>query len=123
MAKHRFVAKEAVNDDAQQRRKQSASKRRPGGSRLFWFGSRLFVLLVLLGILAFFAPLLIGSTGLWKSLLAAAAPEIAKQIDAKSLQLSWLSPIEVRGLVVRDPAGQSLAEVPLIHSHQTLWEI
>ena len=46
------------------------------------------------------------------------APGIAKQIDAKSLQLTWFSPIEIRGLVVRDPAGQPLAEVPLIKSHK-----
>src|SRR5947199_1675277 len=120
MAKRRFTASHAVDEQAQIRKKPA---RRKSGSRLFWLGSRLFVLLLLLAVLAFFAPLLIASTGVWKQILAAAAPGIAKQVDAKSLQLSWLSPIEIRGLVVRDPAGQPLADVALIKSHKTLLAI
>jgi hypothetical protein len=80
-------------------------------------------MLLLLGGLAFCAPLLLSNTGLWKAAVAAVAPELAGKIDARSVQLSWLSPIEVRGLVVRDPAGQTLAEVPLVRSHKTLLQL
>src|SRR3954463_1171574 len=90
-----------------------SATRRPR-SRLFWFGSRLFVVVMLLAILVFFAPQIIGGTGLWKSVLGIAAPQLAPQIDASAVQLAWLSPIEIRGLVVRAPAGQPLAEVPLV---------
>src|SRR5438128_6629462 len=120
MAKQRFTASHAVDEQAQIRKKPA---RRKSGSRLFWLGSRLFVLLLLVAVLAFFVPPLIGSSGLWKQILASTAPEIAKQVDIKSLQLSWLSPIEVRGLLVRDSAGQPLAEVPLIKSRKTLLSI
>src|SRR5262245_19080242 len=119
MAKHRRAEIDDADDDAGERRRWT-SKRQRGGSWLFWLGSRLFVVALLLGVLVYFAPLLIGSTGLWKTLLATAAPEIAKQVDAKSLSLSWLAPIELRGLVVRDGSERPLAEVPLIKSRKTL---
>lgn len=120
MAKQRFVASQPADQPVPMRRKPT--QRRPR-SRLFWLVSRLFVLLLILAVLAYFAPVLIASTGLWKQILAATAPEIAKQVDAKSLQLTWLSPIEVRGLVVRDLSGQPLAEVSLIKSHKPLLAI
>ena len=120
MAKQRFVASHAADEQPPARRKPAPRK---SSSRLFRLLSRLFILLLLLAILGYFAPLIVARTGLWKQILAAAAPEIAKQIDAKSLQLNWLSPIEIRGLVVRDAAGQPLAEVPLIKSHKPLLAI
>src|SRR5262245_61204099 len=120
MAKQRFVASQPADQPAPMRRKPT--QRRPR-SRLFWLVSRLFVLLLILGVLAYFAPVIIASSGLWKQILAVGSPEIAKQVDAKSLQLTWLSPIEVRGLVVRDLAGQSLAEVTLIKSRKPLLAI
>src|SRR6476620_9804859 len=119
MARQRFVASHATEEQIPARRKPAPRKR----SRLFWLFSRLLILLLLLAVLGYFAPLIIAGTGLWKQILAAAAPEIAKQIDAKSLQLTWLSPIEIRGLTVRDLAGQPLAEVPLIKSHRPLLAI
>src|SRR5262249_38826185 len=106
MAKQRFQSEVDANDDAPRKSRSTAdANRRPGGWRMFWLGSRLFVVAALVGALGFFAPQLIGSTGLWKSLLASAVPAITPYIDAKSLQLSWLAPIEIQGLAIRDPAG------------------
>ena len=68
-------------------------------------------------------PLAVGSGGLWKTVLSYAAPELAKQIDAQSVQLAWLSPIEVRNLAVRDAGGQPLAEVAAIKSRKTLLQL
>jgi MoxR-like ATPase len=82
MAKHRRAEIDDADDGAGERRR-STSKRQHGGSWLVWLGSRLFVVALLLGVLAYFAPLLIGNMGLWKTLLATAAPDIAKQVDAK----------------------------------------
>ncbi len=120
MAKQRFVASHAADEQLPARRKPAPRK---SSSRLFRILSRLFILLLLLAVLGYFAPLIVASTGLWKQILATAAPAIAGQIDAKSLQLNWLSPIEIRGLVLRDVAGKPLAEVPLIKSRKPLLAI
>src|SRR3954467_827728 len=100
-----------------------ASKRKPRRSWSFWLLSRLFVLLLLLGAIAFFAPMLIGRGEFCKQLLAVVSPAIAKQIDITSLQLGWFSPIEIHGLVIKDAADQPLAEVPLIKSRKSLLAI
>jgi hypothetical protein len=99
------------------------TKKTRRSSPLFWLVSRLLVLVILLGALAFFAPILIARSGLWKTVLAVAAPKLSGKIDATSLQLSWLTPIEVQGLVVRDPAGQTLVEVPLIRTQKSLLDL
>lgn len=122
MAKQRIRPTEDEDHDDSRSQRESPPPRR-GGSRLFWFGSRLLVLLLLLGVLAFVAPMLVGSTGAWKSLLASGAPKLAGKIDAASLSLSWFSPIELKGVVVRDAAGQPLAEVARVSSRKTLLEI
>ena len=96
---------------------------KPRGSRLVWFASRLLVLLLLLGVLAFFAPMLLATTGAWKSVLASSAPKLADKIDVKSLSLSWFSKIELKGVAVRDAAGQPLAQVARVSSRKTLLEI
>src|SRR5438128_1721407 len=83
-----------------------AIKRNRRRSWSFWLVSRLLVVMLILGVLAFFAPMLIGRAGFWKQLVAVAAPGIAQQVDIASLQLGWFSPIEIRGLAVRDNAGQ-----------------
>src|SRR4029453_124016 len=110
-----------VEDDDRHERRPAKAR---GSSMLFWLGSRLFFrLLPLSGPAVFFAPLLIGRTGIWKSILAVAAPELAGKIDAGSLQLSWLSPIEIRNLAVNGADGQPLAGAVLIRSHKTLLEL
>src|SRR5262249_25455172 len=95
-----------------------ATKRR--SSRLGWLFSRLLVVVVLLGVVAFFAPPLIASRSIWKKLLAIASPDLAKQIDAKTVSLGWLSPLEIRDALVLDPAGQPLATIAQIKSQKTL---
>src|SRR3954453_4633250 len=67
---------------------------KPGGSRVVWVGSRLLVVAVLLRVLVYCAPLLIGGLGLWKTVLSTAAPALANQITISSLKLAWFSPIE-----------------------------
>src|SRR5262245_57260557 len=115
MGKQRLqVSDEPVEIGVQSAPKRPATlKSRPGGSFVTWLGLRLLVVAILLGLLLFFAPNLVSGTGLWKTLVRVAAPEIAPQIDIKSLQLSWLAPIELRGLAVRDLEGQPLADVSL----------
>src|SRR5437879_4512631 len=92
-------------------------------SRLFWLGSRLLVVLVLLAVLVFFAPAAIVKTGLWKSILASATPELAHQLDVGSLKLRWLSPIEFHDVVVKDAGGQTLAQLPVVRGTKSLLQI
>ena len=66
---------------------------------LVWRGG---LLLTLLAALAWFAPTIIATTGLWKPLLSKIVPPLSGRVDAGSLSLSWLKPIEVQDLVVRD---------------------
>src|SRR5436190_8107043 len=83
----------------QQARPAKAAKRRRS-SRLMWLASRSLVLVVLLAVLAYFLPPIIASRIVWKKLLALASPELAKQVDAKSLNLGWFSPLEISEAVV-----------------------
>src|SRR3954466_9046258 len=105
----------------QQRPVEAVSPR--GGSRLRWLVTRLLLVAALFALLVFIAPLCIGGMGLWKTILAWTAPAVANQISASSIRLSWLSPLEIRGLVVRDPEGQPLAELPHIRSRKSLFSI
>jgi len=95
-----------------------AVKRR--SSRVSWLVSRLLVVVVLLGVVAFFVPPLLATRSVWKKLLAFASPDLAKQLDAKSVHLNWLSPLEIRDAVVLDVSGQPLATVGQIKSQKTL---
>ncbi len=113
------AAKEAERRQA--RDEQPQSPRRP--SFLYRWGSRLFVLLLLLGVLVLVAPSILAATGLWRSVLTAAAPEIAPLVNAESLSLAWWSPIEIKGLSVRDEQGQPLADIAAIRSQKTLFAL
>jgi hypothetical protein len=108
-------------DDDDRREKRRDDPRPP--SRLRWLVARSLFLLVLLAVLVLIAPSVLSASGVWKSVLNWAAPELAAQIDAGSLSLAWWSPIEVRDLVVKDEQGQPIAEVPLVRSQKSLWQI
>lgn len=100
--------------------RESKDSKSPRRSWLFWLGSRLLVVAVLFGILAYFAPLLITSTGIWRQGLAQAVPELAPQIKVDGLDLSWFAPVEIRGLSVVDGQGHPLAAVPRLRSEKSL---
>ncbi|ADB16807.1 hypothetical protein Psta_2133 [Pirellula staleyi DSM 6068] len=84
---------------------------------------RAFLGLVLLGVLVFFAPTIIVSTGLWKTALGYAAPQLAGKIDASSISLSWMSPIVVNELKVSGDAGEPIAAVKQIRTEKSLLDI
>ena len=84
---------------------------------LFWRGG---LLAVILAALVWFAPTIISTTGLWKPLLGQFVPPLAGRVDAGSLSLGWMSPIVVKDLVVRDEAGEVLAQIGVFQSEKTL---
>ncbi|MFO0883220.1 MAG: hypothetical protein U0894_03375 [Pirellulales bacterium] len=65
------------------------SSRRPSPRRktsaLRWLVTRAIVVLVLVGLLVGFAPMIVVSTGLWKTVLARAVPELSSQLEIGSL--------------------------------------
>ncbi len=123
MAKNSKVAPREVDDEdeaaaASPRERES---RRP--SRLRWFLSRLIVMLLLLGVLGWFAPAIVGITAVWKTGLAFAAPELKDRVQMDSLSLGWLSGIRVKGLILKDDKGNVLAEVAELKSDKALYEL
>ncbi|MBC7852069.1 MAG: hypothetical protein IAF94_01425, partial [Pirellulaceae bacterium] len=89
-------------------------------SRKGWFIWRAGLLLAILAALAWFAPTIISTTGLWKPLLGTFVPPLAGRVDAGSLSLGWMSPIVVKDLLVRDEAGEVLAQIGVARSEKTL---
>ncbi|HZL87760.1 MAG TPA: hypothetical protein VFB96_05235 [Pirellulaceae bacterium] len=87
------------------------------------FLRRLAVGGLLLLVLAWFAPWILATSGLWKSLIPIAAPELAGKIDAQSLSLSWLSPIVVQKAALRDAKGELLALVETVRTERSLLEL
>ena len=105
------------------RRPRRAEEPRRRSSWLFWIASRLMVVVVLLAVLLAFAPWILGATGLWKPLLAWAAPDVAGRVEVASLRLGWISGLEASGVIVLDPAGQPLATLDRVASRKTLLQM
>jgi len=95
----------------------------PRSARRSRWGLRLGLLAIGLAALTLFAPQIVVSSGLWKSVLAAAAPQLASRIEIKALRLGWFSPVSVEGVAVRDAANQPLASIPLVRSEKTLFDL
>jgi translocation and assembly module TamB len=118
-----MATKRVVFEDDLPEEKVKSKKPAPRPSRVGWLASRLFVMLVLLAVLVVFLPTILSATGLWKTILASAAPDIAGKLNAGSLSLAWWSPVTIANLSVRDDAGQPLADVALVRSQKTLLEL
>jgi len=100
------------------------SSRRPSPRRktsaLRWLVTRAIVVLVLVGLLVGFAPMIVVSTGLWKTVLARAVPELSSQLEIGSLSLNWFSPVVVRNIRVKDFDGNPMAEVESVSTKFSL---
>jgi hypothetical protein len=117
----RYEDEDELDERPARRSRRAEGPRRP--SLLFWLLSRLLVVLILLAVLLGFAPWILSATGLWKPILAWAAPDVAGKVEIASLKLGWISGIDASGIVVRDPAGQTLAQIDRVASRKTLLEI
>ncbi|MEO0529066.1 MAG: hypothetical protein AAF266_00675 [Planctomycetota bacterium] len=85
------------------RRRRSAGVRR-----------RLLVVVIGLVLLVVAGPTLVGLTPLAGSLIASQLPAEAGQLSAGSTSLSWMGPLSVGGLELRDPQGVAIASVERI---------
>src|SRR4051812_5912479 len=107
-------------DEVETADERPTKKERAPQSRMRWFLSRFVVMLLLLGVLAWFAPLVASYPFVWKPVLGFVMPEVSGNIEIKKLSLGWLSALRVEGLVIKDDQGAVLAEVLSMSSRKTL---
>lgn len=120
MAKHKVAPQDDVEDETAAETPPRAPAR---PSRLRWFLSRLLVMFVLLGVLAWFAPLVATFPAVWKTGLGYAAPELKNCVEIESLSLGWGSSVRGSNLVLKDPQGNVLAHVKEFRSDKSLYQL
>lgn len=121
MAKHKVAPRQ---DDDEEDTAAETPRREPAKpSRLRWFLSRLIVMLVLLGVLAWFAPTIASYPAVWKTGLGYAVPELKNCIEIESLSLGWMSSVRCTNLVLKDPQGNILAQVKDFSSEKSLYQL
>src|SRR5262245_22233588 len=81
---------------------------------------RLFVAVVLLLILVWFAPAIVAKTGLRNQILAAAAAELNGTLTADDASFGWFSDVEIHGVVLKDEDGHEVAKAERIVVDSTL---
>src|SRR5689334_11635365 len=121
MAKHKIAPRQDDDEDDTAAETPRQEKARP--PRLRWFLSRLIVMLILLAVLAWFAPTVASYPTVWKTGLGYAAPELKNCVEIDSLSLGWLSSIRATNLVLKDPQGNVLAQVKDFSSEKSLYQL
>ena len=92
--------------------------RRP--RRFLW---TLSLLLLSLGVLAWFAPLIIATTDLRQQIVPRIFPDAKAEFTIGSASLGWLSPVQLRHIQARDAAGQPLLEIESVTTQHPLWQL
>jgi hypothetical protein len=78
------------------------------------------VAVVLLIVLVWFAPTLVAKTGLRNQILASAAAELNGTLTADDASFGWLSPVELRGIALKDKDGNDVARADRVVVDSTL---
>lgn len=81
---------------------------------------RWLVAAVVLLLLVWSAPMLVAHTPLRNQVLAWAAGDLNGTLTAESASLGWFSPVVLKGVEVRDPAGELVLSAAEISSDRTL---
>jgi translocation and assembly module TamB len=82
----------------------------------------LLVVAILAGV-AWFAPWIVSRAPIRQSILAWALPELAPTISVESLQLGWVTPIEIFGLKVAEPGQEPILTCEKISTEKSLWRL
>lgn len=80
----------------------------------------LVIAVVLFGVLLWFAPTLVAKTALRDRLLAAATTDLNGSVTADDASFGWLSPVELRGVVLKDSDGNEFARAERVVSERSL---
>jgi translocation and assembly module TamB len=100
------------------RRRTGHQRSRRG--RLRW---KILAALALVAALVYFAPAIVATTGLWRLVVARAVPSLSENLDMAGLQLGWFSRVEMRGVTLRDPTGETLAQASVVRTNKTLLDL
>lgn len=84
-----------------------------------WLGGGL----LLLAVLAWFAPALLVASGLTNSLVRSAAVDLKGELSIGGLSLGWLSPVHVFGVTLKDNQGDTVAHLGELESEKSLWAL
>ncbi|MBM4089979.1 MAG: hypothetical protein FJ276_11245 [Planctomycetes bacterium] len=76
--------------------------------------------LALVVLLLWFAPAMLVRSPFWPRILAGMAARFDGQIATDSVRLGWFSPIEARGITIRDAKGEPLATVASLRTNARL---
>jgi len=83
---------------------------------------RFAVVVLLLLVLVWFAPVIVAKTGLRHRVFASAAGDLKGTVDA-DLSLGWFSPIELENVRVTDPKGETILTAERVTSSKTLLDL
>ena len=84
---------------------------------------RLLTMLVTLGVVVWFLPVIIAQTPLLTWGLKMATADLNGSVSVKSASLGWLSPIEIQGIEVKDKCGKPVLSVDSVVGDRRLGAI
>ncbi|MCE9553467.1 MAG: DUF748 domain-containing protein [Planctomycetes bacterium] len=87
------------------------------------WGLKLGIIVLLLGVVVWFLPAIVGSTSLRNQIVPWAVPELGNSVTLGSASLGWLSPVELRDVALRDPAGGPVLTLPAVTTSRALWQL
>ncbi len=108
-------AADEVEPAAEDRRPRRKRKRRRWLFRL--------CLLLVLGLLVWFAPALVARSALRSQILPYLLASYPGTIETPAADLGWTSPVVFRGVVLKDLQNEPLAEVAVVETELPLWKI
>ncbi|MFM8272098.1 MAG: hypothetical protein ACKODX_07145, partial [Gemmata sp.] len=81
---------------------------------------RLLPVPAMLALVVWFAPVVVAKTGLRNRVAREALANVRGSVEIGGASLGWLSPVELRDVVVKDASGRALLAAPKISSGKTL---
>lgn len=94
----------------------------PRRSRWRWL-VRLLPVAMLLVLVVWFAPMIVAKTELRNRFARQALADVHGSVEVGGASLGWLSPVELRDVVVKDEAGRTVLTAPKITSQKPLFDL
>ena len=99
--------------------KAAAPRRR---SRWRWL-VRLLPVATLLALAVWFAPAIVAKTELRNRFARQALADVHGSVEVGGASLGWLTPVELRDVVIKDEAGRTIFTAPKITSQKSLFDL
>lgn len=105
---------------ANRNERRRAASDEPPPRRWPW---RIAVLLLVLGGLVWLTPIIVAGTSLKDEIAPLLLPDFQGRITARSVSLSWLSPVVVEDIEARDADDEPLFELRRLQTEKPLWQL